>query len=139
MDEEDPDNMYKLSIMDETDPDGYEPNDGMATASPPAGAEAYISYLGDQDWYAINVSGSGKIARIELNTSAASPVDLTYTLFKPDGSTPVNSLRNWDGMKGPTALSDALPVPEAGTYYLVFSDAEDDDDDVDEGHTFSYS
>jgi hypothetical protein len=139
MDEEDSNNMYKLSIMDETDPDGYESNDGVATASQPAGAPGYISYLGDQDWYAIPVSGSGKIVKIELSTSAASPVDLTYTLFEPDGTTPINSARNWDGLKGAVSLQDALPVPQAGTYYLVVSDADDDDVDIEVGYNLQVS
>ena len=139
MDEEDPDNMYELSIMDETDPDGHEPNDGMATAVAPSGAPGFISYLGDEDWYAINVTGSGKIVKIELSTASSTPVDLTYTLFEPDGSTPVNSLRNWDGMQEATALKDSLPVPEPGTYYLVISDADNDDVDIEVGYNLQVS
>jgi hypothetical protein len=64
---------------------------------------------------------------------------LKYVLLRPDGQTPVNGGLNPDGMRGATSLSDLLPVPEVGTYYLVVSDDRDDDSSIEVGYQLTLS
>jgi len=138
-DDEDPrrSNKYLLSIQMVPDPDTYEPNNNKDEAKAVGGAQGFISYLGDEDWYAINVSGNRQIASIDLTTASATPVDLHYVLLEPDGTTPVNENSNFNGMDGPTALHDVLPCYTTGTFYLVVSDRDHDDSDLEVGYTLT--
>jgi hypothetical protein len=58
-------------------------------------------------------------------------------LLEPDGVTPVNENSNFNGMSGATALSDVLPCFTTGSYYLVVSDLDDDDSDLEVGYTLT--
>jgi len=137
-DEEDTRNPYMLSIGEIVDPDTYEPNDSQATAKPlQAGVPGFISFLGDRDWYAVAVTQPGSILSLTLTTTAAGPVDLRYTLYRPDGTTVINSGLDGNGMDGPTRLEDVLPVAEVGTYYLVVSDDRDDDASIEVGYALA--
>lgn len=137
-DEADARNAYAISLSQVADPDGNELNNDMGSATPLAGSSAgYISYLGDQDWFAISVDSPGQILSIDLAIAEASPVDLRYTLYRSDGTSPVNTGVDTDGMNGATSLADVLSVEQAGTYYLVITDELHDDADLELGYSVS--
>jgi hypothetical protein len=138
-DDEDPrkSNKYMLSIEMVPDPDTYEPNNTKDEAKPLGMAKGYISYLGDQDWYKIDVGSARQIITVDLTTDGATPVDLHYVLLQPDGLTPVNEGAKFNGMDGATALHDVLPCFTTGTYYLVVADTGDDDSDLEMGYSLS--
>jgi hypothetical protein len=138
-DEDDPRAPYFLSIQTMPDPDDYEPNNHMGEAKAPTSAKGYISFLGDQDWFEVEVTQPGQILLIDLSNDAASPVDLQYTLLMPDGTTPVNAGSDENGMDGPTTFDDVLPLNGTGTFYLRISDINDDDSDLEVGYTLSLS
>jgi hypothetical protein len=138
-DDEDPrkSNKYMLSIQMVADPDTYEPNNTKNEAKTLGAASGFISYLGDEDWYQIDVGAARQIVSVDLTTSGSTPVDLHYLLLEPDGVTPVNEGSNFNGMDGATALHDVLPCFTQGTFYLVVSDLDDDDSDLEVGYSLS--
>ncbi|HSA23593.1 MAG TPA: hypothetical protein P5076_19185, partial [Myxococcota bacterium] len=137
-DEEDARNTYRLNIGEIVDPDTYEPNNTAASAKAlQAGVPGYISFLGDKDWYRVEVGQPGQILSLSLTAAQAGPVDLRYTLFRPDGTTVVNTSADLNGMDGATRIEDILPVNTAGTYYLVISDDLDDDSSLEVGYTLT--
>jgi len=135
-DDEDGKNPYLISLELTADPDGYEPNDTMAEAKADGAEQGYISYLGDRDWYAVPAQ-AGQIVEIDLTTDGPGQVDLRYTLYEPDGETPVNTGFQFDGTQGATALNDVLPLHQTGTYYLVVEDEDDDDSDLERGYSLA--
>lgn len=138
-DDQDARNGYMLSIDTVQDPDGYEPNNTPDDAKVPGAAKGYLSYLGDEDWYKIEGAQAGQLVIIDLATEAAAAPDLRYTLYMPDKTTPVNAGDDFNGMDGPTALHDVLPLAQNGTYYLQVVDLDGDDSDLEVGYTLQVS
>jgi hypothetical protein len=136
-----PEALYQVSIETVLDPDTHEPNNTYSQAKTVQATEplGYISFLGDEDWFKKEVSGTGQMLTIDVTTTAATPVDLRYAVYKSDGISVVNVGENPDGMKGPTVLHDVLALAEAGTYYIQITDALNDDSDVTVGYRLQVS
>jgi len=140
-DDEDPrlTNNYMLSIELVPDKDTYEPNNSAEEAKDPGAAQGYISYQGDEDWFKVAAQNAGMILHLDLTNDSQTPVDLRYEAYMPDGTTPINAGQDDDGMRDTADLHDILPMPEAGTYYVRITDANDDDSDTDVGYTLALS
>ena len=110
----------------------------IKTTPPTSGqnGEGYISYQGDIDWFAIDVNQSGQLMRINLVSNQATELDLRYTLYHTDGTTPVNTNYWANGSATPISLGDVLPVPQTGTYYLVIEDEANDEADLQAKYSF---
>ncbi|NMB75364.1 MAG: hypothetical protein GYA21_09555 [Myxococcales bacterium] len=128
---------YLLTIATVKDPDTYEPNNTADQANSIGGAKGFISFIGDQDWFRVEVSAAGQIMSLQLSTSGPAPVDVSYTVYRPDKLTPVNTGSIADGMKGAAQLKDVLQLAESGTYYILVSDAFNDDSDLEVGYTLT--
>ncbi len=139
-DDEDTRNPYAIGLTQVVDPDQNESNNDKEHATPlSAAADGYLSFLEDQDWFAIQVNSQGQILSLDLTTQAASSVDLRYTVFMPDGSTPINTGLNANGDDGPTNLHDVLALGDAGTYYIMIQDENNDDSDLEVGYHLAVS
>ncbi len=131
-------NPYLISIDQVVDPDTNEPNNDKDHATPVTagiGIKGYISYLGDQDWFKIDVSGTDQMLQIGLTTDAASELDLEYDVYLPD-LTPLNSGDAYDE-NNPININDMLALPQAGTYYIVIKDKQDDVSSTTVGYTLT--
>jgi len=140
-DEEDPRslNAYQLSIGLVQDPDPYEPNDSADAAKDIGSQAGFLSYLGDQDWFRVQVNSANQMMILDLQAQDRTPVDLRYDVFMPDGVTPVNAGQVEDGQHQVAALHDVLALEAAGTYYVRVTDAYSDDADIEIGYTLSVS
>lgn len=139
-DDQDARNAYALEIAQVADPDANEPNNSSAEATGlAASAQGYLSFTGDQDWFAVQVAGVEQLMNVDLTTAEATPVDLRYTVYEPDGTTPINTGFNDNGQDGPTALHDILALGDPGTYYVLIEDEGGDDADYTVGYSLQIS
>ena len=132
-------NNYLLAIETVSDPDPYEPNNSKTEAKAIGGQAGFVSYSGDKDWFSVPVGAANQIMKLQLKAQNRTAVDLRYEVLRPDGVTPVNSGQVTDGQKETADLQDTLALGEAGTYYIVVSDAYDDDTDTQVGYTLTVS
>ncbi|MCA9671141.1 MAG: pre-peptidase C-terminal domain-containing protein [Myxococcales bacterium] len=135
-DARDGNNPYKLKVTSEKEPDANEPNNTVAEAKP-AGASATgaISCTGDVDYFSITV-GANQLIDIKLTTSAASPVDIKYTIVN-DKDEEVGTQTFVEGTTGQANLVALHAVPAAGTYYVRVEDAGGDDSDPNMTYTLT--
>jgi hypothetical protein len=139
-DEQDTRNKYQLSIETVVDPDPYEPNNDADSASTWDDSKTgFISFIDDRDWYQFNVSQAGQIMEIQLTNNNPSAVDLKYAVYMPDGTTLISSRSDSNGMDGATSLSDMVALGAPDTYYIVVSDDNDDDVDLEVGYNLSWT
>jgi|GEM_PF-1699160 len=137
----DPDGPYTVSWSFEPDPDLNEPNGNFATRQenlnhatflPVGGSEeGYIGSTADQDWFQVFVERPG-VYHFALSNDSASNVDLTLSLYQPDGQTLLLTRQDEDGQgeEGPTRIEAQLYLFQAGTYYLLVQDLGNDDTDL---------
>jgi len=137
----DPDGPYTVSWSFEPDPDLNEPNGNFATRQENlnhatflavgGSEEGYIGSTADQDWFQVFVERPG-VYHFALSNDSASNVDLTLSLYQPDGQTLLLTRQDEDGQgeEGPTRIEAQLYVFQAGTYYLLVQDLGNDDTDL---------
>ncbi len=137
-------NSYSVRGHFEPDPDGNEPNGNFETeqqnrnnatlltlGTPEIG---YIGSNADQDWFQVFVATPG-IYHFSLTNAAASMVDLSMSLYRPD----LNGLNmiltrsegDRDGGDGPTDIQAQLYLFDRDTYYIVVQDLYNNDTDLD--------
>ena len=138
-DDTDPRNPYRLSLDLRSDPDPYEPNNDSAHASVLTANKGFISFLGDADWYQVQVSAAGQLLSVDLANDKASPVDLQVTVYKPDGTSALQMAKDTNGSDGKTAIHDVVSLPAAGLYLLQVRDINDDGVDLETGYTLTTS
>ena len=136
-DDEDPNHAYKIMFSEAIDPDPYEPNNDMQHATPLSEGQslhAYISFLGDPDWYTITAGNGDDLISLELTTASAQAVDLRYSVYAADGTTLLNTGYQFNGMSGATNLTDVIALTGAGVYYVVIDDEGADDGEIEVGY-----
>ncbi len=113
---------YLLTVEGLPDPDSNEPNDDETAASDLSGSQdAYISYRGDQDWYAVDAPERGLLdIRLTMPIGAIEPA---FRVIDLAGETMITQ-SNPSGTVEATELTRIQPVEDAGIYYVV---VEDDD------------
>lgn len=100
---------------------------------------AFIAATADLDWYAIEVTGadidSPRLLTVEARMADPSPVDLSFLVLEPDGTTEICDGRDGDLCKAlrvepqdsqEVLLRTAHPVFVDGTYYVLVRDFQDD-------------
>ncbi|MBN2498575.1 MAG: hypothetical protein JXR96_28550 [Deltaproteobacteria bacterium] len=136
-DDEDANNGYAISINMTDDPDANEINNSPPTATAISDGQSirgYISYLGDQDWFRVEAGAGDEILRLDLTSREAGPVDLRYEVFESDGTTLVNTGSQFDGMSAPADMHDVLSLGGQGTYYVLITDIDHDDAELEVGY-----
>lgn len=119
-DAEDVRHSYTLTLAASGDADTNEPNDDAGSATSAAGSQsAYISYRGDQDWYAVDVQASGLIT-VRL-TSAVAGYEPTFRVVDAAGETLITQT-NEAGTREATDISYTQPAETPGTYHVVVED-----------------
>ena len=92
--------------------------------------QGYIEYVGDVDWYRIEVPPGAERARFELSNQALrSPVDLSLTVYAEDGTTILGARHAPDGEHGLTQITLEIAVRGLPTLYAVVRDHLGDDAD----------
>ena len=137
-------NSYSVEARFEPDPDPNEPNGNFATeqqnrnhATPLVLGVPAVGYIGsnaDQDWFQVFVATPG-VYHFSLTNAAASEVDLSMSLYRPD----LNGLNmiltrsdaDRDGTDGPTDIQAQLYLFDRATYYIVVQDLYNNDTDLD--------
>jgi hypothetical protein len=139
------DNAYSVRASFEPDPDPNEPNGNFETEQqnrnhatmlmlgvPELG---YIGSNSDQDWFQVFVATPG-VYHISLTNAAATEVDLSMSLYRPDlnglNMILTRSEEDRDGSDGPTDIQAQLYLFEADTYYIVVQDLYNNDTDLEE-------
>lgn len=137
----DPEVPYEIVWSFEPDPDSNEPNGNFATRrenlnhatflSVGGLQEGYIGSTADQDWFQVFVERPG-VYNFALSNGSASDVDLTLSLYQPDGETLLLTRQDDDsrGEDGPTRIETQLYLFQAGTYYLLVQDLGNDNTDL---------
>ncbi|MCK5689917.1 hypothetical protein KAI87_11640 [Myxococcota bacterium] len=128
---------YALSVDSSTDLDTHEPNGESSTATPAATSSTtaitgLISFRGDEDWYSVESSANGLISiKVEMPAASLSP------MVRVIGSDGVEiSRRIKEGVQAsPTLLDFNQSVVDAGTWYVVLSDASGDYSDHEVAYT----
>jgi len=110
-------NPYTVQLAALPERDDHEPNDiqAAATAANPT-LRGRLSYLGDQDWYAIDAE-PGDVLAVALSADATA-IRPTVAIHDQAG------LVLWSGelpdALGVTSISRSVPVPEGGVWARVF-------------------
>lgn len=92
--------------------------------------QGYIEYVGDADWYRLEIPAGVDILRIELsNQTLSSPVDLSFTLYAEDGVTILGGRYDADGSDGMTQITQELAVSGPSLCFVVVRDQGSDDAD----------
>jgi hypothetical protein len=146
---EDRRNPYVVTITLEADPDSNETNNSKADVdlkTPIAVPEdtntsvsGYLSFLGDQDWFKINVPSSdgtyNKLLVIGLATDKVSELNLRYEVYDSK-LTLINSGEKNDSINLIT-IEDVLALPLNGDYYILIKDKEDGNSDTKTKYTMT--
>jgi len=130
---------YLLTLTELPVPDGdFEPNgdssnpDFLKTIATPVGSgvetAGFIASEGDDDWYAITVTGES-ILQVDLTNAPAvsTPVNLQFDAFDTDADTEMGE--EWDYGDETVSLTRNYYLPEAGTYYVRVMDRYETDYD----------
>lgn len=112
---------YTLRIEQAADRDPFERNDTRATAAPlaPGDHQGWLSYSGDEDWYAIEAT-AGELIDITL-TAPPIGYELSFELYGPDG-TRLATGSEPGGTVTRARLRHVLDAPMTGTHLLLVSD-----------------
>ena len=140
------DQGYTLTVTELIEPDAdVEPNGNtdnpqeiQATATPVSSGvpfEGFVASEGDDDWYALDVTGEA-IVQFELSNAPAitTPVQFDLRLYDTDADTQLNREFDLDGTDGTTELFTLHYVPSAGTYYVRVMDRTGPVYDYDQGY-----
>ena len=101
----------------DTDPEGARP------LSPGNTQQGFIEYVGDSDWYRLEIPQDVDTVRFELsNQTLQSPVDLSLTVYDEDGVTILGGRYDPDGGDGLTQITLELTVDEIRTCFAVVRD-----------------
>jgi hypothetical protein len=134
-------NSYSVRASFEPDPDPNEPNGNFPTpqqnlnnATPLILGVPGMGYIGsdaDQDWFQVFVATPG-VYHFSLTNTAASEVDLSLNLYRPDlnGLNMILTRSDGDGGDGPTDIEAQLYLFDTDTYYIVIQDRYNDDTDL---------
>lgn len=115
---------------DEREPQGDTNAAGARPLAPGAAQQGYIEYVGDADWYRLEIPAGADTLRIELsNQTLSSPVDLSFTLYAEDGITIVGGRYDPDGSDGMTQITQEVAANGPGLYFVVVRDHGGDDAD----------
>ena len=108
----------------DTDPEGARP------LSPGNTQQGFIEYVGDSDWYRLEVPPGADTVRFELSNQALqSPVDLSLTVYGDDGITILGGRYDSDGGDGLTQVTLELTVEDLPSIFAVVRDHRGDDAD----------
>ena len=92
--------------------------------------QGYIEYVGDVDWYRLEIPPGADTVRFELtNQALRTPVDLSLTVYAEDGTTILGARHDPDGEDGLTQITLELAVRGLETCYAVVRDHLGDDAD----------
>lgn len=128
-DNEDIRHTYTLTLSGRPEPDNAEPNNKIETATTVNSGtttDGYIAYVGDQDWYELDIS-QGNVLGIHL-TSDVTAYQPSLKLLSADGNILANPV-NLAGTKEPTALDIFHVLLTTGKYYIVVSDDDNKEGD----------
>ena len=133
---------YSLLAAFEPDPDANEPNGNFPTRQENLNHSSFLTlggvpgtgYIGsnaDQDWFQLFVEYPG-VYNVFLSNGQASPVDLTLSVYRPDGENLILVRQDEDGQgeEGPTQIETQLYLFDPGTYYLLVQDLGNNDTDL---------
>jgi len=125
---------YLLTLTASDDNDVHEPNNSLDDATSAGGSaiQGYISYRGDEDWYAVEAPDRGLI-EVTL-TMPAGGIEPSFRVLDPDEAELV-SATNPAGTQEATELTALQSVDIADTYYVVVSDDDLTDVDPDQAYT----
>ncbi len=121
-DGEDTRHAYQLTVTASSDGDTNEPNNGPAGAT--AGGtsletDGYISYRGDEDWYAVTANDRDLV--IVNLTMPAGGIQPAFKIVNSD-DVELASQSNPGGGREATAMDYVQALATAGTYYVVVYD-----------------
>jgi hypothetical protein len=140
-------NSYSLTVNIVPDPDGAEPNNSPAEATPiTTSATGVIATSGDEDWYAIDLPGAAQVIDVTVTVPDGSGVDHEAELWGSevvDGATNLVLLQRALLAEADVAGELTARLRKAGSdgsaegrvgepYFLVVSDAVLGDDDSDQ-------
>ncbi|MCP4606122.1 MAG: hypothetical protein GY847_37355 [Proteobacteria bacterium] len=137
-DAEDVRHPYRLSVSIANDMDSNEPNnsDAQATKSSATPMKGYISYRGDEDWYEIE-SQERSVANVSL-TMPKGGIEPAYRIVDPNGDVMISNA-NEAGKREATSLSYLQALQSAGSYFVVISDDDNIDYDLETPYALEVS
>lgn len=114
----------------EREPQGDTDAAGARPLAAGTAQQGYIEYVGDADWYRLEIPAGVDTLRIELsNQTLSSPVDLSFTLYAEDGVTILGGRYDADGSDGMTQITQELGVNGSGLCFVAVRDHGGDDAD----------
>ncbi len=128
-DGEDTRHPYQLTVTAGNDADTNEPNntsDAATAAGTSLDADGYLSYRGDEDWYAITANDRDLVI-VDL-TMPAGGIQPAFRIVDGSGAE-LASQSNPGGAREATALNYVQALATAGTYYVVVYDDDNKDSD----------
>jgi len=116
--------LFSFAYAFTPEPDQYEPNNGMAAASPltPGGEVAFnILPQGDADWFRIEAPSQGELV-VELDEGPEN-LDLYFRVWDADRQV----VRDWVAPYRKGGLTEGFAdLPRAGVYFIEIVDGNDD-------------
>ena len=114
----------------DNEPQGDTDADGARLLSPGNTQQGFIEYVGDSDWYRLEIPLNVDTVRFELSNQALqSAVDLSLTVYGDDGVTILGGRFDSNGSDGLTQVTLELTVTDLPHCYVVIRDHLGNDSD----------
>ncbi len=114
----------------DNEPQGDTDPDGARLLSPGNTQQGFIEYVGDSDWYRLEIPLNVDTVRFELSNQALqSAVDLSLTVYGDDGVTILGGRFDSNGSDGLTQVTLELTVTDLPHCYVVIRDHLGNDSD----------
>ncbi len=114
----------------DNEPQGDTDADGARPLSAGSTQQGFIEYVGDSDWYRLEIPENVDTVRFELSNQALqSDVDLSLTVYGDDGVTIIGGRYDPNGGDGLTQVTLELTISELPHCFAVIRDHQGDDAD----------